>query len=290
MSTAPDRAAGARQGILTRLTRARSRHTGLHVWRGMATLLTAGLVLSVGLIGIESVVYLSPGAKTVTLVLLGLVIGAGLAWGIVRPVLVPLSLHVMARRIETAHGGLNQHLTNTLQLWDQRDQSGSSRELIDAAIEQAEEATRSIDFSAAVDGTPAKTAARRFALALVVGLLALQLFPGSSIEALSRLAHPTERYIRPRETQLTVTPGDTALIVGDSLILRADIEGIVPLKALLLSREEADRPWTSIEVPIRENRAAHGIPSVRRSFVYRWQVHDAESETHTILAKSAPSF
>jgi len=62
----------------------------------MATLLTAGLVLSVSLIGIESVVYLSPGAKTVTLVLLGLVIGAGLAWGILRPVLVPLSLHDVA--------------------------------------------------------------------------------------------------------------------------------------------------------------------------------------------------
>lgn len=284
----PTDTAETRQQLIRLLERVRSRHTLMATLGGGANWLSGLVAVAVVLIGIESVAYLAPAKKTVTLLMLGLLGAVAAFVWLYRPLRRPMSLEAVARLVESAHDGLHQHLTNAVQLWDLRDAPGTSRALVDAAIRQAYETTGSLDFAAAVDTGPAKASGRRFALVCVVGLIALQLYPGHGIDALARLTDPTGRYVRPLETRLAVTPGDTVLIAGDSLHLVAEASGVVPLDALLQTREEGSANWTSIDVPVRENRAEHRLSSVRKSFTYRWRAHDATSPAHVVIARPRP--
>ena len=288
MTDATDRIPRTNADILHRLERARTRETRLRVWTNGSSLLTVLGCVTLLLIGLESISYLSPTAKTAILVLIGILALSGAGWGVVRPFFTPVSLEEAARRIEHRHGGLHQHLINAVQLGRERNRRGVSDQLIDAAIAQASDQTANIDFTDAFDGVAAKTSAKRLVLVLIVGALGLLLIPGPAIDALARLTHPTVQYVQPRETRLSIAPGDTMVIVDESLTLKADIEGIVPLHAILFTQEAGQDAWSSFEIPIRENRAVHEIASVRRSFAYRWQAHDADTEPNHVLARPRP--
>lgn len=287
--TRPADPAGTRAAVLDRLSRARARQTAVRVAAGVSGWLTVLLAAGVVLVGVESIAYLPPAAKIAAFAGLAALSLACVVFGILRPILRPDGLTAIAARVEAVHGGLNQHLTNVLQLWPQRESgSRASRDLIDAAVAQAARATRDIDFADTVDTAPAARAGRRLGLTVVVGLLALQLFPGGSVDAISRLSRPGERYVRPRETTIAVSPGDTTLIVGDSLAVAADVFGLVPLEAALFRLEAGTDEWSRAVVPVRNGRAVFPVGNVRRSFAYRWSVHDAESETHHVTARPRP--
>ena len=165
-----------RSAALARLRGAQSRHTRLRVAYGLAVTASGAIALLVGLIGIESVAYLSPGAKSLVWGAAGITLIVASGGLILRPVLRPISVDALARRIENAHDGLHQHLTNMLQL---RPESGnSSSALINAAVRQAATATASIDFTEVCNTGPAIAAFRRLALVTLVGALILQLLPG----------------------------------------------------------------------------------------------------------------
>jgi hypothetical protein len=276
-----------RERVLDRLIRVRARHTTFRVVRGLATILSASILFTVGLITVESAAYLSPLAKTVILAASCLVLAASLGWWIIRPLLRPPELQDIVHDIESSQGGLHQHLTNILQLWDLRDRPGNSRDLIDAAVRQAADKTSEIDFTRIIDTAPAVRSLRRLGLSLLMGLLMVWLLPGGSI-AFNRLSNPTTHYARPQETRLLVAPGDTVLVVGDSLALHTEIDGVVPLSAVLLTQEEGHEVWSSADIPIRDHRGTHRIANVRKSFVYQWRVHDAESELYQVLVKPRP--
>jgi len=277
-----------REDVVTRLIQVRNRHTAFRIIRGLASLLTVSMIIGVCLLVIESVSYLSPAAKIGLLVTLSLGLVSSALWWIIRPLLRPPSLDAIVRDIERGHGGLHQHLTNILQLWTLRDLPDASRELIDAAVRQAGEKTESIDFNESVDTSHAFSGLRRLGVAVFVGQLIFQLIPGGSFAALDRLANPTQRYVRPQETSLTVAPGDTVLIVGDSLSLATEIAGVVPLDAALFTRDSEQSAWTSAKIPVRESRAVHTIANVRESFAYKWKAHDAESDPYHVLVKPRP--
>jgi hypothetical protein len=288
MALSNDNAVREREDVLKRIGKVRARHTVLSAFTGLANLVTGLIVATVALVGLESAAYLAPTHKTIVLLLLGSLALLVTAWTVVKPIARPPAYLDIARTIESSIDGLHQHLTNAVQLWSQRNQTGASRALIDAAIVQASETTRTLDLRDAIDTTAPKASARRLALVMVVGLIALQLLPGNGVDALSRLADPTGLYVRPQETQLTIVPGDTAIIAGDSLVLVAEMGGLVPLKAVFLRQEEGKDTWTAIERPVREDRAEHVIPSVRKSFLYRWEAHDATSQPYHVLAKPRP--
>jgi hypothetical protein len=276
-----------RSAALARLRGAQSRHTRLRVAYGLAVTASGAIALLVGLIGIESVAYLSPGAKSLVWGAAGITLIVASGGLILRPVLRPISVDALARRIENAHDGLHQHLTNMLQL---RPESGnSSSALINAAVRQAATATASIDFTEVCNTGPAIAAFRRLALVTLVGALILQLLPGESGTAFSRLVDAAGHYKRPQETLLSVLPGDTTLIEGDSLVLEVQVGGVVPLSAVLQTQEEGKSTWTSTDIPIREGHAIHQVSRIRRSFVYRWHAHDAETESYAVRARPRPA-
>ncbi|MEE2754895.1 MAG: hypothetical protein VX910_12995, partial [Candidatus Latescibacterota bacterium] len=277
-----------REGVLSRLIQVRNRQTTFRVILGLSTILSAAIVFAVSLIAVESVSYLSPASKIPALSLLCLALVLSAIWWIARPVFSPPGLQVIARNIEESRGGLHQHLTNVLQLWDLRDRPGASRDLIEAAVKQAAQETATIDFTRSVNTTPAIRSLRRLTLSLVVGIFILQLLPGGLVAALNRLANPTQFYTRPQETHLLATPGDTILIVGDSLALSTNIDGVVPLTAALLTQAEGQSAWSSSDISIRENRATHRISNIRESFFYRWKAHDAKSGLYQVHVKPRP--
>ncbi|MBE82338.1 MAG: hypothetical protein CME21_07190 [Gemmatimonadetes bacterium] len=281
-------ASSSRQEVLDRLGRARTRHTLLRALAALATLATTLVIGATGVIGLESILYLSPIAKITALLAALLTCSIGIVWGLLLPLIKPQRIESTARLIESAHGGLDQHLTNAVQLWGQRQESAASKALIEAAIRQAAYATQGLDFAASIDHSQATKACRRLVLAALAGVIAIQLFPGGSLGAIERLSDPTGQYTRPRDTRIRVSPGDTTLIVGDSLTVTTSVSGIVPVGARLLLQKEDEEAWSTLEIPIREARAAHDINPVRGSFVYRWEAHDAISELYFVLAKPRP--
>ena len=197
----------------------------------LATLATTLVIGATGVIGLESILYLSPIAKITALLAALLTCSIGIVWGLLLPLIKPQRIESTARLIESAHGGLDQHLTNAVQLWGQRQESEASKALIEAAIRQAAYATQGLDFAASIDHSQATKACRRLVLAALAGVIAIQLFPGGSLGAIERLSDPTGQYTRPRDTRIRVSPGDTTLIVGDSLTVTTSAVSYTHLRA-----------------------------------------------------------
>ena len=82
-------ASSSRQEVLDRLGRARTRHTLLRALAALATLATTLVIGATGVIGLESILYLSPIAKIMALLAALLTCSIGIVWGLLLPLIKP---------------------------------------------------------------------------------------------------------------------------------------------------------------------------------------------------------
>ena len=289
-SVAEDVAAeAAYRELVRRLRKLRRRLAASEALVGLGLAVALGLGAAVLLIPLEVVLYLSPATKLAASGAVVLGTGGILVRFCLRRLLFPPSLNALALRLEERLGGLQQRLISALQLWEGRQATpGVSRQLVGAAVIQAGRESAAHDFDVLID----RVALRRVAgLCVGLGLLVVAtaaLWPQAVVGAMGRLAHPATVYRRPPETHIQLLAGDATVVEGEPFVVEALLSGIVPPQARVLLREDGAESWTSVEIPVRRDRARHRFGAVTRSFDYLVEGNDARTPTHRLEVLPRP--
>ncbi|MCZ6634291.1 MAG: hypothetical protein O7G87_12865 [bacterium] len=278
----------AYQNLIRRLQKLQKEETTFRCLFGLALTLAAGTGVVFFLLLFEATFYLKPITKLTLETLIGLGLIVLFVRFVLYPFLSPSSLEILALRIEGRFQVLHQRLIGALQLWDQRTRPGMSTALIEASVQQAETVSKELDFKTLIDRKRPRNMAVLLSALFLVATSVFLLWPDPIKGAAHRLAHPQTAFVRPPDTYITLHPGNAEVIAGTPFEIEAKLSGVVPLSARLLVRESGISVWTPLDVPIRHNKLTHLFPAVTRSFDYRVQAHDAQTETYTLIVRPRP--
>jgi hypothetical protein len=213
------------------------------------------------------------------------------------------SIEAAARRVETEYPELGSHLINVVQLSE--DQTNGDPAFRDAAVRQSAARIGDVRF----DQAPGKESRwRRFlycmqtprdlaesfavlAFLLSAAVVCELLVPNWS-SAASRLMTPWEFVPSVGSVKiLSVAPGDTDVLVGQSVEVTADIENPsnLPLRAVLLAiadgESELQHAMTSDE---KHRQFKLTLPSILKPTTYRLEIGDTQSRIYTIGVREKP--
>jgi len=193
---------------------------------GLARSLTVFVCLAAPLIVTDSLVVLPVPVRTVWLLASLAFLVWSLACWVARPLARRIDVVAVAARIEHAYPELGETLEAATELWEKRGgpRLGYSVELIDGLVDRAATEAAGLDFGAAVK----RSGGRRWTIALaavVAASVAAGVLVGDGLgEAAGRLARPFAAPAGPRVV-VNVAPGDTTLVAGERLVVRAVVEG-----------------------------------------------------------------
>ena len=209
-----------RIAVVTGRWRARRALSGLVVVAAWGVAAAAVLVVLDAYVGLPAVLRLAFVAAV------AIAVAVGLAALVIRPLARRLSSQDVAAHIEARYPELGERLRSAAGLWGKRGtgRHGYSVELIDALIDEAAGLIEGRDLSdaAAVSGLARRAVAFFVVAAVAVAGVAVTGDRGRA--ALERLARPWERMDAPLVT-LTVAPGDTTLVAGETLTVLASLSG-----------------------------------------------------------------
>ncbi len=197
-------------------------------------------------------------------------------WMVARPLLRMAGLlrgpseQQLARQVGQRFPEISDRFTNLLQLVEGRT-SPSSPALIDHAVASLGRTIEPVPFERVVSFDRVRRASR-LALIPVAGVLVFLLAaPGAFLGASHRLLAPSTHFNRPSPFQLSVEPGDVALIRGDSLTIRTIATGTEMPASATLEMQNLEEELVTTEVMRADStsRFEHRLLNVRHSFRYR---------------------
>jgi hypothetical protein len=234
---------------------------------------------------------LQPGHFVRAILFLTMLAGAGaLAFRkIIRYALEDRRDDFFAALVEEKHPTLKNRLINALQL-GRGNQDGHSPILIEKIVGDAADATAEMELGESIDPRPLRKALGCFAAAGVVLALYALIFPERFANGLQRIAMPFSEipaYTRTRVAD--VKPGTTRVPEGDSLVIEARAEGVLPAAATL--HRELNGRWQEIPMqpdPVNPFVFRVEFKTPTESFDYHVTAGDGTSKTFSITVVQRP--
>ncbi|MDZ4701173.1 MAG: DUF4175 family protein, partial [Rhodothermales bacterium] len=197
-------------------------------------------------------------------------------WVVVRPLLrmggwlSGPSEAQLARQIGQRFPEISDRFTTMLQLIEGRT-SPSSPGIIDHAVASLGRTIDPVPFENVVSFDRVRHASRLALIPLVGVLIFLLAAPGAFLGASHRLLAPSTHFNRPSPFQLSVEPGDIALIRGDSLTIRTLASGSATPATATLEMQHLEEELITTEDMRADSahRFVHHLLNVRHSFRYR---------------------
>ena len=195
-------------------------------------------------------------------------IGAGLGWLVCGFIRKP-SFDALALQVEKRFPHLKNLLVNAVQLSTRKDgREGYSPELTAAAIHQAEEACRGLDFGRAIPKRPWAVALGEIGVGGIVLLLLLLGFPSQSTKAFSQFLNLKAIQQAEALASLKVEPGNGRVAKGQSFGIRVAVDGKT-IREALIHRKPESGVWEEVKaIPLAANRFEHRFESVMEPFEY----------------------
>lgn len=197
----------------------------------------------------------------------------------------------VAKATEERLPRLGDDVTNSLLLAREMEtDSGTepvSQRLIAAHLHRTAEELQVIDPSAVVSLRRPLRYLKLFVPLLAVFLIALALDPGLINRSFASITHPFST-LPPRVINISLNPGDSVLLRGAPLVIRAQVTGRIPETVWLTILPEAGESRRLTMAPEGDGSFAHRIGAIDSSFRYQAYTSDAVSATHTIRAVAAP--
>ncbi len=277
-----------------RLRRTTRRITRAEVAFGVAV--AVGSVAGVWLLAalLEAGLWLGTAARTALAAAIGTVTVGVAAAVLARPLgrLVGLlpgpSEEEIARRVGEHHPTVADRLVNLLQLAEGK-RSHAPAPLVDQAVHHLADDLNDVSFEAVEDFGRARTAFRLASLPLAGVLTFLLVAPSTFLGASERLLAPNTEFDRPAPFEVSVSPGDTRLVQGDSLTIAVRAAGSPPAGVTLQTR---DSTGEAIERRTIQADSAgtfrYTVPTVRRSFQYRIQATPLRTEWYDVTVVQRP--
>lgn len=215
-------------------------------------------------------------------------LGAGLGWLVWTFIRKP-SFDALALQVEKRFPHLKNLLVNAVQLGSRIDGlEGYSPELTAAAIQQAEEACRDLDFGKAIPKSPWTVALGEIGVGGIVLLLLLLGFPSQSTRAFSQFLNL--KAIQQVEAQaiLKVEPGNGKVAKGQSFGIKISMEGRTIREALVHRRAEGGTWEEAKATPLASGRFEHTFESVMEPFEYYVTAGHLSSEHYRVSVSVRP--
>ena len=280
--------------LRTRLRRTTRRMTWAEVAFGTAV--AVGSVAGVWLLAalLEASLWLGTFARTAVAAAIATVAVGIVATVLARPLgrLIGLlpgpSNEAVARKVGEHYPSVADRLVNLLQLAEGK-RSHAPAPLVDHAVQTLADDLDDISFKDVEDFERARQAVRLASLPLAGVLAFLIVAPATFLGASERLLAPNTEFDRPAPFQLTVAPGDTRLVKGDSLQFTVRTPGRPPSTVILQMR---DAPGDAIErAPLQSDSAGtfrHALPTVRESFQYRVYAPPLRTDWYHVTVTNRP--
>lgn len=262
-------------------------------------LLTVGLVCAVLLVVllVEAWSYLGIVPRTILFWAL-LLFAAGLTfWKVVLPLLRLAGVlkaepdEATAQKVGARFPHINDHLVNILQLYRERTQGGLySPELIDASFEDVRKEVDPVDFTAAIDRTPARKIARITAAVVTLAVLLVILFPSTFLGSAERLVNYDRSYAAPQPFTFIVEPGSKEVVKGETVPVVVRVAG-QPLKEITLSSKPAGQISFEEQVLTASSDGIfnHEFASLKATTLYQVRSGDVQSEQFTLTVLDRPA-
>lgn len=252
----------------------------------------AGLWLLAALL--EATLWLGATVRT-GLLIAGLAILLGVvAAFLVRPIGRLLGLisnppeEKVARTVGKHDPVVADRLVNILQLAEGR-RSHAPSPYVDRAVQHLAAEIDDANFDDVADFRPARRAARWATLPVLAVLVCFLAAPSTFLGASERLLAPGTEFRRPAPFQFSVSPGDVALVKGDSLRIRARTTGQVPRSATLLLRHMDEESPRRIGLePGSGGTFTHTVPNVRQSLRYRLVASPVRTDWYAVSVINRP--
>jgi len=277
-----------------RLRRTTRRMTWAELAFGAAV--AAGSVAGVWLIAtlLEASLWLGTTARTALAAAVGTVTVGVAATLLARPLgrLVGLlpgpSDEEVARKVGAHYPSVADRLVNLLQLAEGK-RSHAPAPLVDHAVQDLADDLDDVSFDAVEDFGRARRALRLASLPLAGVLVFLLIAPATFLGASERLLAPNTEFDRPAPFQLSVAPGDTRLVRGDSLQLSVRATGAPPSTVTLQMRDGPDDAVERLSLqPDSAGVFRHTLSTVRESFQYRVHAPPLRTDWHEVTVTNRP--
>ncbi|MDP1678265.1 MAG: hypothetical protein Q8L88_15515 [Bacteroidota bacterium] len=247
----------------------------------------------IGLIGtlvvfIESLAEFNSHTRTI-LFYLSLIFSTAIGiWLMRKPILrflgmiKPHSDREVARMIGVKFEKIADRLENALDLSDmlKNDDTSSSPELIEVALEHFDKSTTGINFSNVVSFTQLQSLARTVS---IVGttIIILAVIPGTPFhDAFNRVMNYDLEFIPKQQFSFSVTPGNIDIVKGESVTIQATIiseineQSIPKTITLLYSENKVDVKEHITLRPDSSGQFRHIFPLIKESMEYQLSIED----------------
>ncbi len=189
------------------------------------------------------------------------------------------------------HPQIADRLSNLLDLAGGR-RSNAPNALVDGAIDMLGAQVAPVEFERSADFTAAKRAIRWAALPLCGLVLFAVAAPSSFLGASVRLMSPGTMYAPPTHFSLTVEPGSSRAIKGETLEIQAVAAGSsLPSLVTLSMRRIGETEAETVEIPSDDAGTSfrYRLESVQASFRYRFEASPVQSDWFAIDVLSRPA-
>ncbi|HUU21752.1 MAG TPA: hypothetical protein VM389_04370, partial [Phycisphaerae bacterium] len=297
MSTATNLTATVPDPILRTLKRLVRRARLVIALRGTCAVLAAAIAALLTVMAIDAVAVIRSDWPRWALSLAGLAVTLlSLLWFLVRPLARSFTMAGIARAIEGRHPELHERISSAIELLSSKDapELRGSDALIAALAAEASRDARGVHIRHEV---PLRSARPFLIAAAVVAVILVGLFiatPQATSQLVRRALAPYRNYANVHAGQLTVSPGDQVLAVGDRLA----VEVLVANKAVPATyflRSGGGGGETSVEMtalPSRDRnvlRFAYTTPPAESSFQYRVEAGRALTRRYNVTVVPRPA-
>lgn len=269
-------------------------------FRGLAWLLA--VVVAVAFVGGMLDWWLHLPGVVRAFFLVGLLSGAGVVvqrW-LVQPFREPADDLSLALKVEAQYPELNDSLASTVQFLQQpadreRSIGGAMRQ---AAVAQALYRIERCDFARIIDRRGLRAAAASLLAAAVIAAGVVSWQPEKTAIALARLAQPFGGPDWPPQTKLTLDPAQRQRIArGDAYEIRADLQGLIPERAVVRLQFDNQPPTEQVVQLIRSDDPEKAALLVRfepqrlpRNFQYQVTANDSTTRWHPVAVLPPVAF
>lgn len=275
--------------LLSKIASLRRKQTLVSAGAGLAAILGLAVLLLAFTMFLDFHLELPRWLRAAFLALDISLLASILAVKILKPLFLGPDDQQLALQVEHALPDFRTRLIASIQLSNpQAVPAGTSRTLVQAMIRQTELFASSLDFSTIVSLDPLVRTSAISALICALGILSFAYSAHLSADLLKR-AFLADVPV-PRQTRINCITQDRVIAIGDSIIIEAVAQGVIPKTGRVRLDYDSGRQQTLVFNPTPDNptRFQQLIENVQESFSYSIRLNDSRSQDFNVRAIPRP--
>ncbi len=277
------------QILLSKIASLRRKQTLVSAGAGLAAILGLAVLLLAFTMFLDFYLELPRWLRAAFLALDIALLASILAVKILKPLLLGPDDQQLALQVEHALPDFRTRLIASIQLGNpQAVPAGTSKTLVQAMIRQTELVASSLDFSSIVPLDPLVRTSALSALICTLGIISFGYSAHLSADLLKR-AFLADVPV-PRQTRINCITQDKVIALGDSILIEALAQGVIPKTGRLRIDYNSGRQQTLVfnSTPDKPAHFQQLIENVQESFSYSIRLNDSRSQNYSVRAIPRP--